>query len=116
MKKQRTDSFFQASTRLFDFGLTPIRFTVYCYLVSCSGSKGYCFPSVRTVALKCCCSESAARSAVKELEALGLIRKEYGYRENRFGVRQQTSNRYYILPLPKYYENGKPKYCEDLPL
>ena len=53
---------------------------------------------------------------MKELEALGLIRKEYGYRENRFGVRQQTSNRYYILPLPKYYENGKPKYCEDLPL
>ena len=112
----RRNNFYQMDNRIFNYALRPITFAVYSYLVSCAGSRGYCFPSVRTVALKCCCSESAARSAVKELEALGLIRKEYGYRENRFGVRQQTSNRYYILPLPKYYENGKPKYCENLPL
>ena len=67
---------------------------------------------------QCSCSESAARDAVKQLETLGLIRKEYSYRENRYGVRQQTSNTYSILPLPDYYENGEPRYAqaEELPL
>ena len=50
---------------------------------------------------------------MKELETRGLIRKEYNYRENRYGVRQQTSNTYRILPLPVYYENGEPRYADD---
>ena len=110
------NNFYQMDNRVFDYGLRPIAFVVYSYLVSCAGSKGICFPSVRTVAQKCRCSENAARDAVKELIKLGFIDKEYGYCENRFGARQQTSNRYYILPLPKYYENGKPRYAEGLPL
>ena len=111
-------SFFQMDTRVFDRRLKPIPFAVYSYLVSCAGSRGSCFPSVRTIAGKCSCSESAAREAVKQLETLGLVRKEYSYRENRYGIRQQTSNNYAILPLPDYYENGEPRYAEaeELPL
>ena len=99
--------------RIFDHALKPIPFAVYSYLVFCAGRKRNCFPAVRTIAKRCSCSESAARSAVKELEARGLIRKEYNYRENRYGVRQQTSNTYRILPLPAYYENGEPRYADD---
>ena len=112
------NGFYQMDSRIFERGLKPIAFTVYNYLVSCAGSQRSCFPSVRTIAGKCGCSESAARDAVKQLEALGLIRKEYSYRENRYGVRQQTSNTYSILPLPDYYENGQPRFAqaEELPL
>ena len=105
--------FYQMDSRIFDRELKPIPFVVYSYLVSCAGSRGSCFPAVRTIAGKCGCSESAAREAVKQLEALGLIRKEYSYRENRYGIRQQTSNTYSILPIPRYYENGEPRYDYD---
>ena len=73
---------------------------------------------MRTIAQKCHCSESAAREAVKQLAELGLIRKDYSYRENRYGIRQQTSNTYSVLPLPDYYENGEARYAqnEELPL
>ena len=52
------------------------------------------------------------------MEAMGLIRKDYSYRENRYGIRQQTSNTYSVLPLPDYYENREARYvqAEELPL
>ena len=105
--------FYQVDARIFELGLKPITLAVYSYLVCCAGRKRSCFPSVRTIAKKCACSESAARKAVKELESQGLIGKEYGYRENRYGIRQQTSNTYHIKPLPAYYENGEPMYEYD---
>ena len=110
--------FYQMDNRVFDFSLTPIQFYVYSYLVSCAGSKRSCFPAVRTIAAHCHCSESSVRSAVKELNRLGLVRTESVYRENRYGIRQQTSNTYHVLPLPLYYEDGKPQYEYDdgLPL
>ena len=112
------NGFYQMDSRIFDRGLKPIAFSVYSYLVSCAGSRGSCFPAVRTIARKCRCSESAAREAVKQLEAMGLIRKDYSYRENRYGIRQQTSNTYSLLPLPDYCENGEARYAqaEELPL
>ena len=110
--KQR-GRFFQVDERVFDYGLTPFQFAVYCYLVSCAGSRGSCYPAMRTIAKKCSCSESTARDAIKTLAALGLISKEYGYRENRYGVRQQTSNLYHIKPIPLYYEKGEPRYDRD---
>ena len=111
-------SFYQMDTRVFDQGLRPIPFAVYSYLVSCAGSRGSCFPSVRTIAGKCRCSESAARDALRTLEDRGLIRREFSYRENRYGLRQQTSNTYHIQRLPDYYENGEPRYADgcELPL
>lgn len=104
--------------RIVDRGLKPIPFVVYCYLVSCAGSRGSCFPTVRTIAQKCHCSESAAREAVRQLTELGLIRKNYSCLENRCGIRQQTSNTYSVLPLPDYYENGEARNArdEELPL
>lgn len=105
--------FYQVDVRVFELGLKPITLVVYSYLVCCAGRKRSCFPSVRTIAKKCTCSESAARKAVQELTERGLITKEYGYRENRYGVRQQTSNTYRILPIPLYYENGEPRYEHD---
>ena len=77
-----------------------------------------CWAPLRFIAGKCLCSESAVRDALRTLEDRGLIRREFGYRENRYGLRQQTSNTYYIQRLPDYYENGEPRYAErpELPL
>ena len=112
-KTKFTGQFYQVDARIFDLALKPIPFAVYSYLVFCAGHKRNCFPSVRTIANSCSCSESAVRSAINELIALGLVSKEYCYRENRYGVRQQTSNTYGILPIPRYYENGAPRYDYD---
>ena len=109
-----TRDYFKASNLTFRYGLTPIQLSVYCYLVSCAGSADYCFPSVKTIAQSCNCSESSARKAVRRLDELGLIRCEAQYRENRYGTAEQTSNRYYILPPPRYFHNGEPAY-EELP-
>ena len=109
-----TRDYFKASNMTFRYGLTPIQLSVYCYLVSCAGSADDCFPSVKTIALYCNCSESSARKAVRRLDELGLIRCEAQYRENRYGAAEQTSNRYYILPPPRYFHNGEPVY-EELP-
>ena len=111
-----TRNFFQASNRLFHYHLTPIQFTVYCYLISCAGSKGYCYPVVKTIAQRCNCSESSVRAATRRLEKLGLLCNESHYLTNRYGVPQQTSNTYRILPMPDYFENGRPVYSEELPL
>ena len=112
-RPQQRINFYLMDNRVFDFGLKAIPFYVYSYLVSCAGSRRSCFPAVRTIATKCRCSESSVRSAIKELNRLGLVRTESVYRENRYGIRQQTSNNYHIQPLPVYYENGMPKYGED---
>ena len=109
-----TRDYFKASNLTFRYGLTPIQLSVYCYLVSCAGSADYCFPSVKTIAQSCNCSESSARKAVRRLDELGLIRCEAQYRENRYGAAEQTSNRYYILLPPRYFHNGEPVY-EELP-
>ena len=37
------NGFYQMDSRIFDRGLKPIAFTVYNYLVSCAGSRRYCF-------------------------------------------------------------------------
>ena len=110
------NGFYQMDSRIFDRGLKPIAFTVYNHLVSCAGSRGSCYPAMRTIAKKCSCSESTARDAIKTLTTLGLISKEYGYRENRYGVRQQTSNLYRIKPISLYYEKGEPRYDRDCEL
>ena len=109
-RQQQRINFYLMNNRVFDFGLKAIPFYVYSYLVSCAGSRRSCFPAVRTIAAKCQCSESSVRAAIKELNRLGLVRTEAVYRENRYGIRQQTSNTYHIPPLPAYYENGMPKY------
>lgn len=59
MYEQPTKEFFRMPNKIFDLGLTPIQFTIYAYLVSCAGSKGYCWPSLDTIRRKTGLSISA---------------------------------------------------------
>ena len=44
--------FFRVSNFIFNYPLTPIERTVYFYLLCLAGSRGYCWPSVKTIADK----------------------------------------------------------------
>ena len=94
------ERFYQMSNAIFCYDLKPIPLAVYSYLVCCAGQKDLCWPSIKTIALHCSCSENAARDAVKQLVDRGFIRKVATKQMRRDGSWRQSNNHYYILPLP----------------
>ena len=94
------ERFFKLSNTLFCFHLTPIQFTVYSFLVSSAGQKEKCWPSMKTIAVNCHCSETAAREAIAALEQKGFIRRVKRYQDRPNGSVRQTSNAYYIQEQP----------------
>ena len=94
------ERFYQMSNAIFYYDLKPIPLAVYSYLVCCAGQKDLCWPSIKTIALHCNCSENAAREAVKQLTDRRFIRKVKTSRCARNGKWLQSNNHYYILPLP----------------
>ena len=97
------ERFFKLSNALFCYHLTPIQFTVYSFLVSSAGQKGNCWPSMKTNAASCGCSQNSAREAIGVLEQRGFIRRVKRYQDRPNGSVRQTSNAYFIMdppPLP----------------
>ncbi len=103
------ERFFKLSNALFCYHLTPIQFTAYSFLVSSAGQKEKCWPSMKTIAANCNCSETAAREAVTALERRGFIRRVKRYQDRPNGSVRQTSNAYYIQePPPLPVSRGHP--------
>ena len=94
------ERFFKLSNAMFCYHLTPIQFAVYSFLICSAGQKGKCWPSMKTIAANCGCSEGAAREAIGVLERRGFIRRVSRYQDRPNGSVRQTSNSYYILDLP----------------
>ena len=94
------ERYFKLSNAIFCYHLTPIQLSVYSYLVSCAGQKEKCWPSMKTIAVNCSCSENAARTAMTKLVELGFISRTRRYRDRPGGRSSQTSNLYSILELP----------------
>ena len=44
------EQYFKMSNAIFSYSLTPIQYAVYSYLVSLSGQKGKCWPSMKRIA------------------------------------------------------------------
>ena len=42
-------NFYILPNKIFTIDLDPYAFKIYSYLISCSGSKGYCWPSLHTI-------------------------------------------------------------------
>ena len=90
-------NFFIVPNQIFDLGLKPKEFVVYCCLLRHSDKNtDNCFPSRRLIADECSMDKKTVDSALKELEARGLIKKVCRYRENG----SRTSNMYYLVSLP----------------
>ena len=94
------NNYFTMPNEVFQLGLSAGELAVYSYLACCAGQKDLCWPSIKTIALHCSCSENAARDAVKQLVDRGFIRKVATKQMRRNGSWRQSNNHYYILPLP----------------
>ena len=89
-------NFFIVPNQIFELGLKPKEFAVYCCLLRHSDKNTEnCFPSRRLIADECSMDKKTVDSALKELEARGLIKKVCRYRENG----SRTSNMYYLASL-----------------
>lgn len=89
-------NFFMVANKIFELGLKPKDFTVYCCLLRHRDNENSsCFPSRRVIAKECCMDRKTVDSAIEKLSALGLVKKVCRHREN--GTR--TSNLYYVADL-----------------
>lgn len=88
-------NFFMVANKIFELGLKPRDFTVYCCLVRHSDEKMKCFPSRKLIATECCIDKKTVDSAIANLVTLGFVKKVCRHREN--GTR--TSNLYYVTDL-----------------
>jgi len=81
--------------RVFDLGLKPRDFSVYCCLIRHSDEKMRCFPSRKLIATECGIDRKTVDSAIENLSSLGLVKKIQRHRENG----TMTSNLYYVTSL-----------------
>lgn len=100
-----TENFFILPNNIFDLRLEPIQFAIYSYLISCSGSKGYCWPRQETICNKAGIGISSAQKHLKILEQRKLIevskhRKPYGYPNNEYRLLNLNNPEVYRDPVP----------------
>lgn len=88
--KNKRGGFFKSPNDIFEIGLNTYQLSVYLYLTRCSNNSATAFPSFKTIAIKCGMSERKAKSVIKELVELRLLKKEN--RKNNNGG--NTSNVY----------------------
>ena len=91
--------YYRMPHRIFLLGLTPIQFTVYSYLVSCTGQNTVCWPSYKTIAGACGISRNAAIQAIDALIQKRLIDKIPTTRRNVQGRTRTSNNEYRIHDL-----------------
>ena len=105
MKKYRAPNkeFFRLPNKIFDVPMTPIQFTIYAYLVCCAGSKGYCWPSIKTISDKTGISKTSVNEHLKILANRQII--EIG-KQKRPG-NAYKNNTYTLLDLsnPEVYRD-----------
>ena len=114
MKKYRAPSkeFFRLPNKIFDVHMTPIPFTIYAYLVCCAGSKGYCWPSIKTISDRTGISKTSVNEHLKVLAKRQII--EIG-KQKRPGSTYKN-NTYTLLDLsnPEVYRDLES--TDELPL
>ena len=91
--------YYRMPHRIFQLGLKPIPFTVYSYLVSCTGQNAVCWPSYKTIAEACGISRNAAIQAIDTLIQKRLIDKIPTTRRNVHGRTRTGNNEYRIHDL-----------------
>ena len=91
--------YYRMPHRIFQHGLTPIQFTVYSYLVSCTGQNAVCWPSYQTIAKACCISRNTAIRTIEALQSKRLIEKSHTTSRNTYGQARTSNNEYQINDL-----------------
>ena len=94
-----TEKFFKAPNEIFVLGLDPYEVAVYCYLLSCAGVKGECWPSVGTIAHTLSISENTVMKRLELLIEKRLITKTATSHVTKSGKPRTSNNRYRILNI-----------------
>lgn len=102
MYQPPTREFFRLPNKIFQVPLDATQFKLYAYLVCCSGSKGYCWPTMETIMRDTGIKKSSLQKAIKVLKQRNLI-AVYKHR-NRYGY---SNNEYHLLSLdnPEIYRD-----------
>ena len=88
-------TFFIVPLDIFERGLSPRAFRVYCALAFFTDEHGQCYPSRETISNKCGgISLPTVDKALKELEDKLMIHIEHRYKDNK-----QTTNLYTLYDL-----------------
>lgn len=83
------------ANRIFELGLKPKEFAVFCCLLRHSDDRMQCFPSRRVIGKECWVSLTTVDSALDKLIGMGLVNKVS--RNSKDGSR--SSNRYKLADL-----------------
>ena len=88
MYQPPTREFFRLPNKIVQVPLDATQFKLYSYLVCCSGSKGYCWPTMETIMRDTGIKKSSLQKAIKVLKQRNLIavykhRNTYGYSNNK---------------------------------
>ena len=84
-----TREFFRLLNKIFQIPLDATQFKLYSYFICCSGSKGYCWPTLETIMRDTGIKKSSLQKAIKVLKQRKLIavykhRNTYGYSNNEY--------------------------------
>ena len=108
-----TKEFFRLPNKIFQVPLDATQFKLYAYLVCCSGSKSYCWPTMETIMRDTGIKKTSLQNAIKALKKRHLIevRKHYKPTGN-------PNNEYHLLSLdnPEIYRDLDPVDDNELPL
>ena len=114
MRKYRppTQQFFRLPNKIFQVPLDATQFKLYAYLVCCSGSKGYCWPTMETIIRDTGIKKSSLQKAINTLKKRKLIAV---YKHRNAGG--HPNNEYTLLSLdnPEVYRDLN-TIDEELPL
>ena len=108
-----TKEFFRLPNKIFQVPLDATQFKLYAYLVCCSGSKSYCWPTMDTIIRETGIKKSSLQKAINILKKRQLI--EVRKHRNPYGP---ANNEYHLLSLdnPEIYRDLEPVDDEELPL
>lgn len=97
------DHFFLLPNSVFALPLDAAQFKLYAYLVCRSGSKGYCWPTLRTIIRDTGIKKTSLQKAFKVLKARKLIavqkhRNPYSYANNEYHLLSLENPEIYRQP------------------
>ena len=91
-------NFFSLHNEIFDLGLPPSAFLVYCYLQRCANRKTkQCYPSLETICSAVGLSRNTVQKAIRILADKGLIFTENTTVTTKDGRRLNGTLRYTML-------------------
>ena len=80
-RERRDRAVLKVPNRLLEMGLSPNALKLYVFLLSCADAEKKAIVRVCRAAERCGCSAGTVRAGIKQLEQIGLVRKQNRYNQ-----------------------------------